>query len=226
MSDSSISKHIPEGKTWLRAAVSSIPMVGSALDHLIFDKADSIRTSNLEAALNAVSHRLEQIPENLIDKEWFQSEEALATFRLLSEKTSFEPDKQKIQDLGRVAATCGTTSLSKDSKKLSVFDHISRLSPVQSRLLLAISSCSPRTKTVSGGDIQQSLSAIWPEDIKATLQSGTIFWEGTLNLALELEILESMNMLRRIPVLSSADTPLSLTALGQYAVTYLRQAAL
>ena len=46
-----ISRHLPEGITWLRASISCIPMVGGALDHLIFDKADAIRVKNIEAAL-------------------------------------------------------------------------------------------------------------------------------------------------------------------------------
>lgn len=46
-----IKKYIPEGMTWLRAAVSAIPCVGGAVDHLLFDKADAIRNKNIEQSL-------------------------------------------------------------------------------------------------------------------------------------------------------------------------------
>ena len=46
---------IPERRAWFRGAVSSIPMVGGALDHLLFDRADSIRVANIEAALKGLS---------------------------------------------------------------------------------------------------------------------------------------------------------------------------
>ena len=43
---------MPERRTWLRATVSVIPYVGGALDHLLFDRADSIRLRNIESALS------------------------------------------------------------------------------------------------------------------------------------------------------------------------------
>jgi hypothetical protein len=46
-------------------------MVGGALDHLIFDKADAIRVKNIEAALAAVKRQIESSEQETIDKEWF-----------------------------------------------------------------------------------------------------------------------------------------------------------
>jgi hypothetical protein len=43
MDRNSLERHVPEPVAWLRAAVSSIPMVGSALDHLLFDKKNGVR---------------------------------------------------------------------------------------------------------------------------------------------------------------------------------------
>src|SRR4051812_10053471 len=112
-----LSRYVPEGITWLRAAVSSIPIVGGALDHLIFDKADAIRMKNLEAAMGAVGSQIEALGENSFDKDWFQTEEALATFKMLSDKVSYEPDPSKVDAMGRVVAACGTTQHSPDRNK-------------------------------------------------------------------------------------------------------------
>jgi hypothetical protein len=91
-----IARHLPEGITWLRAGVSSIPVVGGALDHLIFDKADAIRVKNIEAALAAIKQQIESVEDETIDKEWFQSEEALAALKMMSDTITYEPDPRKV----------------------------------------------------------------------------------------------------------------------------------
>ena len=70
-------------------------MVGGALDHLIFDKADAIHVKNIEAALAAVKRQIESSEQVTIDKEWFESEEALAAFKMLSDKISYDGDFQE-----------------------------------------------------------------------------------------------------------------------------------
>ncbi|MCX8491682.1 MAG: hypothetical protein ORN54_11500 [Cyclobacteriaceae bacterium] len=132
---SDIKKYAPEGVSWLRAAVSSIPVAGSALDHLVFDKADAIRMRNMEVAVASLSDEVQKLGQQVIDKNWFSSEEALAAFKILSDKASYEPDKAKIDALGRLVATCGTVKHASDTKKLSVLEHLARLSSVQIKLL-------------------------------------------------------------------------------------------
>lgn len=133
---SSIQKYMPEGTAWLRAAVASIPMAGSALDHLLFDKADAIRMRNMEAAVASLSDEVQKLGQQAIDKGWFSSEEALAAFKILSDKASYEPDKVKIDALGRLVATCGTVEHADDAKKLSVLEHLARLTSVRSSCFL------------------------------------------------------------------------------------------
>jgi hypothetical protein len=221
-----LQKYLPDAKTWLRAAVTTIPVVGGALDHLLFDKADAIRLQNLEAALRALSARIAEVPEPSVDKSWFASEEALAAMRFLTEKVGFEPDKQRINDMGRVVAACGLHPQSSDPRKLSALEHLSRLSPIQIRLLKVVAGVPTRTKTISGGSISQTVTAVWTEDVKTALQSGHSFWEGALNLVLELEVLESLNTLRRVGMFGGSDQPYALTALGRHAAGFVQAAGL
>lgn len=92
-----LSQYVPEGVTWILAAVSSIPVVGSALDHLVFDKADAIRVKNLEYAIAAMSSQIRSVREDALDKDWFQSDEALDAFKIMSDKASYEPDPAKVE---------------------------------------------------------------------------------------------------------------------------------
>lgn len=226
MTNNKVTEYLPEGKTWLRAIVTSIPVVGGALDHLLFDKADSIRARNIEAVLEAFSERLNQLKESAIDKNWFQSEEALAVMRLLTDKISFEPNKQKIVDLGKISATCGMHKHSNDEKKLSVLEHLSRLSPVQLRLLQVMDGITPQSRKLNGDSLEQTITALWPDSIKASLSSRPAFWNGTLNIILELEVLESLNTVRRAPIIVSGELAYTLTSLGKQAASYVTDANL
>ncbi len=226
MDSKDLTKYLPDGSTWLRAAVSSIPLVGSALDHLLFDKADAIRLRNIEAALGALSAQIARGDQERIDKDWFASEEALAAFKMMADGVSYEPDRRKIEDVGRLVAVCGDKNHSMDEKKLSVLDHLSRLSHVQIKILSAISRTAPKQKTVKGGDLNQTTTAIWMADIMATLKAEPKFWEGTLVLDQELEVLESLNTIRRLQLMGDAETAYQITAIGKQAASYVRTAGL
>jgi hypothetical protein len=102
-----------------RAAIYALPYAGGALDHLIFDKADAIRLRNIQASLAALSAQLEKVHESKIDKSWFESEEALAAFKLMADKVSYEPDPKKVDAVGRIVGACGNTEHSNDHRKLS-----------------------------------------------------------------------------------------------------------
>ncbi|MEW6349417.1 MAG: hypothetical protein AB1646_10170 [Thermodesulfobacteriota bacterium] len=224
MNSNGLAKHIPEPIAWLRAAVSSVPVVGSALDHLLFDKADAVRLRNIEAALKAMSEQLLHLDERRIDKTWFQSEEALAAFRLLSDRIAYEPDPKKIEDMGRIVASCGETQHSQDEKKLSVVDHLSRLSHVQIKLLAVICNTPPQQKKTSIGGLEQTATAIWISDLMNTLKAGPQFWAGTMTLDEELEILESLNTIRRLQLFGSSDAGFVMTAMGKRAAQYVATA--
>jgi hypothetical protein len=221
-------KHVPEPISFIRAAVASVPIVGSALDHLLFDKADAIRVKNLEAAIAALSDQVAKAQESSIDKDWFNSEEALAAFKILSDKVSYEPDKAKVAALGRVVGTFGTKANSGDKTKLSVVEHLARLSGVQIHLLNAILSTQPKERVINSGGLTQTAKAIWTHDIGETLTTGPQFWEGVLNLPQELEVLESYNTIKSLQLFGASDagTGYVLTSIGRHAASYVKQAGL
>jgi predicted RNase H-like nuclease len=215
---------IPERVAWIRAAVSSIPMVGSALDHLLFDKADAIRLRNIETALAAISERIQTFDQDKIDRSWFGSEEALAAFKVMADSVSYEPEKAKIEDMGKIVAACGEQEHAADGKKLSAVEHLSRLSHLQIKLLSAIASTPMLERKVATGDLVQTATAIWVSDIVATVKSGPRFWTGTMKLDEELEVLESYNTIRRLQLMGPSDAAYVLTAIGRHAALYVRTA--
>lgn len=221
-----LAKYAPEGVTWLRAAVSAIPLVGGPLDHLLFDKADSIRVKNLEAALSALSEQIKSRPESTIDKSWFESPEALAAFKIMADKVSHEPDPKKVDAVGKLVAACGDVSHAADNNKPSVLDHLSRLSAVQIRLLSVIAKLSPKQKKISTGGLEQTASAIWISDILEALKAGIQFWEGKLILDQELEVLESLNVVRHVQLMGPSENAYVLTGIGKLASTYVHTAGL
>ena len=69
------SKYVPTVNSAVRAGVSTIPFVGGALDHLLFDKADEISTRNIEQSLEEISKKMEQISEDSLKMEWFENKD-------------------------------------------------------------------------------------------------------------------------------------------------------
>ncbi|MGN5159807.1 hypothetical protein [Aeromonas dhakensis] len=45
----------PSKKAAMRASISLIPSIGGAFDHLLFDRADEIRISNIEKTIEILS---------------------------------------------------------------------------------------------------------------------------------------------------------------------------
>lgn len=221
-----LSRLLPERNAWLRAAVASIPVVGAAFDHLLFDKADAIRLKNLEAAIAALSAQLNDVQAASVDKSWFQSEEALAVFKMLADKASYEPDPAKVSALGRVVAACGDVQHSADERKLAVVEHLSRLSATQIRLLAVVASVAPVTRKISTGGLEQTVTAVWQDKILEVLRAGLRFWTGTMALDQELELLESFNVLRRVQLMGPAQPAFALTHIGKLAATYVETAGL
>lgn len=221
-----LTKHVPEGMTWLRAAISCVPAVGGALNHLLFDKADSIRIKNIELAIEGLGQKIESIGEAKIDVAWFESKEALAALKFLSDKVSYEPDPAKVQAIAKVVAAFGSKAHSSDPRKFSAAEHLARLSVLQMKILSVVASVSPSARELSGGSLTQTANAIWLSDIKVALENGEKFWDGVLKLDEELDILESYNTLRRPQLVVQSEPCYHLTAIGRIAAEYTRTAAL
>jgi len=212
---------LPSKNSWLRAVVSAIPTVGGALDHLLFDKADEIRIRNIESAISAMKDRLSTIPDQLLDKSWFESEEALAMFRNMAENVGFEPDHRKRASLAKVVAASGMKQFATDKRKLSILEHLNKLSFVQMRLLAIVSQLQPQQCQV-GTEIVQTINALWSNQIIKAIEHNPYgqFWDGQLNITLEFEVLESLNVIRNVPLINGGERAFEVTALGMEASKY------
>ena len=105
----SIENAVSSGRSAFRAAVAPVPIVGGALDYLLFDKSDEIRSRNVEQTMKAA-----------------------------------------IRAIGQAEAT---------------------------------------QRSGGGSGIEMSATARWIESIAETSQAGPRFWDGTMTLDEELDIL-------------------------------------
>lgn len=218
-------KFLPEKLACYRAIVAAIPMVGGSLDHLLFDKADSIKFKNLELSFDALSQKFLTFEENSINKDWFESEEALATIKILIDKISFEPNKNKIKTLGSVIATFGLTENSSDKHKLSILNHLGGLSDSQIELLKIISLVKRRERKISSSTgVTVTTSGLWFTDIFMKIRETKETLLGTYML--DIEILESHNTIRKInlPISDNEGGGYRLTEIGKLAAAYLKKA--
>lgn len=216
---------LPPAMSLIKSAVAAIPIIGGALDHLLFDGADEVRINNVEQSLDNISNYINQIENNSIDKEWFSSVEAISVFRNLIDKVQFEPDTKKIEALSKVVVNSGTHDHSSDKRKLSVLNHLGTLSFVQMKLLKIISQLPLEARKVSGGSLEQTLQGVWLNKILEAVKGNPDgnFWEGTMKLDLELEILCANNTLERVQsMVGGNDAVYKLTLLGKMASAYLQ----
>lgn len=217
---------LPPPNSVIRAAVAAIPMVGGALDHLLFDGADEIRMKNVESCLAEMSKKIEVMDQASLSIDWFESPEALSTFRLIMDKVQFEPDSRKINAMSQVAVNAGKLQNLNDNKKLSVISHISSLNFVQIRLLQILISVPVQSKEVSSGGLKQTLKGLWFDDIMQAVKTSQYgqFWEGQIQLDLELEILATTNTVNRVTSLVSGSSLIyQVTPLGHLSAKYLDQ---
>lgn len=218
---------VPDKRTWLRSAVAAIPWAGGALDHLLFDRADEIRLKNLESSINALIDRIKSLGEDQIDEAWFSTPEALAMFRSMSEKVQFEPDGKKIESIAKITAVSGSKQFANDKRKLSVLEHVAQLSYVQIKLLRIISTVAPEQRELTGGVIKQNVAGLWENAIREAVQNNPDgqFWDGTMDLSLELDILCSFNALDRTNlIVASPERCFLFTRLGHLASQYAAKA--
>jgi hypothetical protein len=125
-----------------------------------------------------------------------------------------------------VVSACGNKQHSKDPHKLSVVEHLSRLSATQIKLLSIVSEIEPKERTIEMGGLNQTGSAIWLSDIIAALKTGPQFWQGTLAVDEELEVLESLNTVRRVQFMGTAELAYVVTTIGRRAAGYVHTAGL
>lgn len=219
-------KYVPNVNSALRASVAAIPFIGGVFDHLLFDKAAEIRVRNIEKAIQNISDKLNELTESSIDREWFESIEAIEMFKQLLEKIEFEQDTEKLTALSDIYAISGTQHFSNDPNKFAVLKKVSELTSIQKKILQIVTMVTPKEKQFDGGGLTSTATLIWLDDIKQAISvypSGK-FWSGTLLLDVEIEIIESLNLLRRINAPTANIFGYQITGLGKLVVRYLNGA--
>jgi hypothetical protein len=218
--------YLPSKRATIRGLVAAIPWCGGSLDHLIFDKAEEIKTDNIIISINELKRKIELIEESKLDINWFSSKEGLQMFKELIEKIEFEPNKDKIEMLTNIYCVSGTKHFSEDRNKINILNKVSEITSIQKELLLLFYSLIPTTKEFKreGAFIQTSGTAIWIQQIADEINKNEneIFWTVELDLILEFEILSSLNLVRRLELVMSNKTGYLKTKLGEQVCNYLK----
>lgn len=219
-----VTKKLPTKKDLLRAAVSAIPYVGGPLDHLIFDRSGAIQLENITISIEALSNRLREVEDKFIDRGWFESEEALSAMKILADKIGFEPDKEKVQTLGKVVAICGLKENVQDKHKLQILEYIGNFSSSQIELLKIISGLRLTERKLTHQGLRETRSAIWLTSIATAIQNQNPHLLSSFMT--DIEILEARNTVRRIQTVLPDRTGggYVMTQIGWIAAKYLTTA--
>ena len=217
----------PSGMGWLRAGIASVPIIGSGLDHLLFDKYAEIQQKNMQQAINAIKAKMETMDEQKVSKEWFESEEALDMLRNLLLRIMYEGDIVKINTLSNVFCQFGTIEHKDDPNKYAVLDTISKLTNNQRVIFKAVNEVPQEMKTVSVGDIEYTATAKWQTTILDYCNKNMIIrsqLRGHVSLNVELDILMSFNLIVNLDVSSTKDAAYRVSELGKLTYLYLKEA--
>lgn len=219
-----VTKKLPTKRDLLRAAVSAIPYVGGPLDHLIFDRSGEMQLENITISIEALSNRLREVEDKFIDRGWFESEEALSAMKILADKIGFEPDKEKVQTLGKVVAICGLKKNVQDKHKLQILEYIGNFSSSQIELLKIISGLRLTERKLTHQGLRETRSAIWLTSIASAIQKQTPHLLSSFMT--DIEILEARNTVRRIQTVLPDRTEggYVMTQIGWIAAKYLTTA--
>lgn len=214
-------KFIPSVNSLLRASVSAIPYIGGVFDHLLFDKADEIRIRNIEQSIHDISKQVQKLDHSKIIVEWFDSDEAIYLFKLLVDKIQFEPDPDKRQTLSEIYPHFSTKEFSEDPNKRIIFNKLSEMTTIQKKFLQVISNTPEETRKIDNEGLTHNWTGIWFDSIKMNMHTSERFWTGVMNLDIELDILESLNLINEKSSPIGALKSFRLTAIGISLVQYL-----
>ena len=168
-----ISQHLPSTQTVKRALIAGIPYIGGSLDHLLFDRAEEIFMQNLDNAVQQISNRLEKLEERQINKQWFESEEALSLFRSLLDKVGYDNAPEKLQTLSQLYALFGTEQHYKDPNKYAVIEVVSKLTYNQLLVFQTINRVPATKKDFDSDALHFSATARWQSAILDFMQNDT-----------------------------------------------------
>ena len=193
-----------QGPILLRAGVAAIPWVGGSLDHLLFDKAGEVRMQNAEKAIDSMKKALENLGEEKVSKEWFESEEALDMFKNLLQKIEYEGDNEKINNLSNIYCLFGTNEHKDDPNKFAVLETIAKLTKTQRIVFRAMDEVKEESKTGSSDAIQYTATAIWQSSVLEFMR-------------------KNLKYIRLIDLPNMNDRGFAMTALGKLALSYLKE---
>ena len=156
-------------QTALKAGIATIPVVGGALDHLIFDRAAELRIQNIENSIKYIADKIASMQESNIDKEWFGSIDALDIFKSLGLHIETEPDEEKIKILSETYAKFGMLKNSSNVYKKVVLDKIGQMSSLQRIVFMEI--CKFKNTPQSSPSISSAISKIYKNPNQSRLTS-------------------------------------------------------
>ena len=222
------SKYVPNTSSVFRAGVSAIPVVGGALDHLIFDKSDEIRTRNIEVAIASLENKYQKLENASINLDWFLTGEAVNLFKELISLIEYEDSQEKLDAVSQLYALSSLQQFSNDQQKAWVMRKVSELSNEQRKLFVEVASILPEERKYSSGALQSSESAIWNDAVynllnnKVKIDPLYCFWSEGFNVDVQLELLCSAGVLERKHSYFAKNQGYKISVFGLSVLEYLK----
>lgn len=222
------SKYVPNTGSFLRASVSAIPVVGGALDHLIFDKSDEIRTRNIEATIISLQEQYSRLEQSTINLDWFSTGEAVNLFKELIALVEYEDSQEKLEAISSLYAVSSTYQFSDDNQKAWVMRKVSELSNEQRKLFVVIASMQPEKREFSSGGLQSTETAIWNDSVlkyftvQLQVDHTYRFWGEDFNVDTQLELLTSSGLLIRHQSMLAKNAGYKVSVFGNIVFNYLK----
>ncbi|MGR5155444.1 hypothetical protein ACPV4O_05895 [Vibrio owensii] len=222
------SKYVPNAGSFFRAGVSAIPVVGGALEHLIFDKSDEIRTRNIEATIKSLEQKYSQLEQSSINLDWFSTGEAVNLFKELISLIEYEDSQEKLVAISNLYAASSMYKFTNDNEKSWVMRKVSELSNEQRKLFKVVASMSPEQREFSSGALQSKETAIWNDTVvnnfrnQLAMNPNFIFWREGFNVDIELELLTSSGLLIRHQSMFAKNAGYRVSVFGKIVLSYLK----
>lgn len=223
------SAHVPTARDALRAGVSVIPIVGGALDHLLFSKADEIRARNIELAIESLEKKFAELQASKIDLDWFSTGEAISLFKELVNLVEYEDSQDRLDAVSQLYAISSLSQYSHDPNKTWVLRKVSELTNEQRKLFMIVSSVPPEKRGFSAGGLQSTQQAIWNDTVFKLLERSVDadasfkFWGSHFNVDEQLEFLKVAGLLDRVESYLATNAGYKISALGEVVKHYLSE---
>ncbi len=222
------SKYVPNKGSLFRAGVSAIPVVGGALDHLIFDKSDEIRTRNIEATITALEEKYSHLEQSTINLDWFSTGEAVNLFKELISLIEYEDSQEKVKAISNLYAISSMYQFTDDNQKAWVMRKVSELSDEQRKLFAIVAAMQPEKREFSSRGLKSSETAIWNDSVFQYLSdqfdadNSFRFWGDDFNSDTQLELLTASGLLLRHQSIFAKNAGYNVSVFGKIVLSYLK----